>query len=59
MKATGVVRRIDDLGRIAIPKEIRRELGVSEGTSMELFIEGKTLVIRRYDINKEIQETIK
>ena len=39
MKATGVVRRIDDLGRIVIPKEIRRTLRISEGSPLEIFTE--------------------
>lgn len=37
MKATGIVRRIDDLGRVVIPKEIRRTLGIREGTPLEIF----------------------
>ena len=37
MKATGVVRRIDDLGRIVIPKEIRRNFKINEGDSLEIF----------------------
>ena len=37
MKATGVVRRIDDLGRIVIPKEIRRNLRIRDGESLEIF----------------------
>ena len=37
MKATGIVRRIDDLGRVVIPKEIRRTLRIKEGTPLELF----------------------
>ena len=36
-KATGIVRRIDDLGRIVIPKEIRKNLGITEGMSLEIF----------------------
>lgn len=56
MKATGIVRRVDDLGRIVIPKEIRRQLGVSENTPMELFLEDKSLVIRRYDTNNCIKD---
>lgn len=39
MKATGIVRRIDDLGRIVIPKEIRRNLGIREGDPLEIFVD--------------------
>ena len=48
MKATGIVRRIDDLGRIVIPKEIRRSFGIEESTPMEYFIDGANIVIRKY-----------
>lgn len=41
MKATGIVRRIDDLGRVVIPKEIRRTLRIKEGTPMEILPTGK------------------
>ena len=37
MKATGIVRRIDDLGRVVVPKEIRRTLRIREGDPMEIF----------------------
>lgn len=37
MKATGIVRRIDDLGRVVVPKEIRRNLGIEEGDPLEIF----------------------
>lgn len=37
MKATGIVRRIDDLGRVVIPKEIRRTFGIKEGDPLEIF----------------------
>lgn len=42
MKVTGIVRRLDDLGRVVIPKEIRRTMGVGEGDALELFIDDKT-----------------
>lgn len=42
MKATGIVRRIDDLGRVVIPKEIRRSMGVQEGDALEMFVDNKT-----------------
>lgn len=48
MKATGIVRRIDDLGRVVIPKEIRRNLHLKEGDPLELFVEDGAVVFRKY-----------
>ena len=45
MKATGVVRRIDDLGRIVIPKEIRKTLRIKEGDPLEIFTDKEGEVI--------------
>lgn len=39
MRATGIIRRVDDLGRIVIPKVVREELGIKDGDPMELFLE--------------------
>lgn len=39
MKATGILRRVDDLGRVVIPKEIRRSLGIAEGDPLEIFVD--------------------
>ena len=39
MKATGIVRRIDDLGRVVIPKEIRRNMRIREGDPLEIFVD--------------------
>ena len=39
MKATGIVRRIDDLGRVAIPREIRRSCGIREGDPLEIYMD--------------------
>lgn len=48
MKATGIVRRIDDLGRIVLPKELRRVYGVEPGDAMEIFTSGEEIVLRKY-----------
>ena len=61
MKATGIIRRLDDLGRIVIPKEIRRSLGIREGDPMELYINSKdrSIVFKKYQVSEEYDsETI-
>ena len=51
MRATGVVRRIDDLGRIVIPKEIRRTMRMKEGDPLEIFTESNgEIVLRKYSM---------
>ena len=48
MKATGIVRRVDDLGRVVIPREIRKQMGIREGEPMEIFLENDAVMFRRY-----------
>lgn len=48
MKATGIVRRIDDLGRVVIPKELRRAHFIEEGDPLEYFVEDDKIIIRKY-----------
>jgi stage V sporulation protein T len=48
MRATGIVRRIDDLGRVVIPKEIRRQMKIREGDPLEIFLEGKMVCFQPY-----------
>ena len=56
MKATGIVRRIDDLGRVVIPKEIRRRLNIREGDPLEIFTLGEGEVrIKKYSPMGEIE----
>lgn len=50
MKATGVIRRIDDLGRIVIPKEIRKNLKMNEGDSLEIYVLDDDVVLRKYSL---------
>lgn|SRR5690554_6570154 len=59
MKATGVVRRIDDLGRIVIPKEIRRNLRIREGDSLEIYTDGNgAIVLKKYSHIESINNFI-
>lgn len=48
LKSTGIVRRIDDLGRVVIPKELRRTLGIGNGDWLEIFVTGNQVVLQKY-----------
>ena len=57
MKATGIVRRIDDLGRVVIPKEIRRTLRIREGDPLEIYTDTDGQVIfKKYSPMGELSE---
>lgn len=61
MKSTGIVRRIDELGRIVIPKEIRKSLGIREGENLEIFIDENKIVLQKQmimDSAKQITEKL-
>lgn len=66
MKATGIVRRIDDLGRVVIPKEIRRTLRIREGDPLEIFVDRDgEVILKKYspiselgDFSKEYAESL-
>ena len=49
MKSTGVVRRVDELGRIEIPIELRRTLDIQEKDSLEIFTDGDQIVLKKYN----------
>lgn len=49
MKATGIIRRIDDLGRVVIPKEIRARLHLREGDALEIFVEDGNVIYSKYN----------
>ncbi|NLO21531.1 MAG: AbrB/MazE/SpoVT family DNA-binding domain-containing protein [Syntrophomonadaceae bacterium] len=48
MKSTGVVRKIDELGRIVIPIELRRTMGIDDKESLEILIDGEKIVLQKY-----------
>jgi AbrB family transcriptional regulator, stage V sporulation protein T len=57
MKATGIVRRIDDLGRVVIPKEIRENMGIKDGDPMEIFIEDTKVIFDKYHALNSLEES--
>ena len=60
MKATGIVRRMDDLGRVVVPKELRRTMKISEGTPLEIFIDKDgSIIFRKYSPVGELNESAK
>ena len=48
MKSTGITRKIDELGRIVIPKEIRRNLGIRDGESLEIFTDEDSIILKKH-----------
>lgn len=59
MKETGIVRRVDDLGRVVIPKEIRRTLRIREGDPLEIFTNMEELVFKKYSPVASIENGVK
>lgn len=59
MGSVGMVRRMDDLGRIVIPKEIRKEMGLIEGTNLELYMDGNQIILKKCNTIAPVQNRIK
>lgn len=66
MKQTGVTRKIDELGRIVIPKEIRKNLGIRDGETLEIFTSEDSIILKKYfevrkyeDLSNKLCELIK
>lgn len=49
MKATGIVRKVDELGRIVIPIELRRTMGIDIKDPLEIFVDGEKIILRKYE----------
>ena len=61
MKSTGIVRKVDELGRIVLPIEMRRTLDIAEKDSLEIYVEGTSVILKKYrpscifcDSNKDV-----
>ena len=51
MKATGIIRRIDELGRVVLPIELRNKFGITEKDPMEIFVDGSCIVLKKFEPN--------
>jgi len=49
MKSTGVVRRVDELGRIVIPIELRRTMGIEEKDALEIYVDSEKIILKKYE----------
>lgn len=49
MKSTGIVRKVDELGRIVLPIELRRTLDIAEKDALEIYVEGSEIVLKKYE----------
>ncbi len=51
LKSTGIVRRLDELGRIVLPIDLRRKLDICDRDSLEIFTDGDTVVLKKYQVS--------
>ena len=49
MKSTGIVRRVDELGRVVLPIELRRNHGISEKDTLEIFVDDDKIILKKYE----------
>ncbi|WP_078598687.1 AbrB/MazE/SpoVT family DNA-binding domain-containing protein [Evansella clarkii] len=57
MKSTGIIRKVDDLGRIVIPKELRTVLDIKIKDALEIFVEDEKIILKKYKANMECSVT--
>lgn len=51
MKSTGIVRKVDELGRIVLPIEMRRTLDIGEKDALEIYVEGSSVILKKYKLS--------
>jgi AbrB family transcriptional regulator, transcriptional pleiotropic regulator of transition state genes len=55
MKSTGIVRKVDELGRVVIPIELRRTLGIAEKDALEIYVDEERIILKKYKPNMTCQ----
>ena len=58
MKSTGIVRKVDELGRIVLPIELRRTLGINEKDALEIYVDENTVMLKKYEPALPLTEKI-
>lgn len=58
MKSTGIVRKVDELGRVVIPAELRNVLGIDKQDPLEIYIDGDKIILKKYLPNGEKEDVI-
>lgn len=51
MKSTGIIRRVDELGRVVIPIELRNQLGIEVKDPMEIFVDGSSIILKKHELS--------
>ncbi len=51
IKSTGIIRRVDELGRVVLPIELRNKFGIAEKDPMEIFVDGSSIILKKYEPN--------
>ena len=51
MKSTGIVRKLDELGRVVIPIELRNKFNLSEKDPLEIYVDGSSIILKKYEVN--------
>ena len=59
MKSTGIVRKVDELGRIVLPIEMRRTLDIAEKDPVEIYVEGDSVILRKYQASCVFCDSVK
>ncbi len=49
MKSTGIVRKVDELGRVVLPIELRRSLDINEKDAIEIYVDGNSIILKKYE----------
>lgn len=58
MKASGIIRHVDDLGRVVIPREMRRTLAIKEGAPMEIYVDKDCIIFKKYEVAGDMEQVL-